>query len=157
MCVETGEMANSSGEIGASKQMEGRMDSRSGTTQSAVSLNKIGQIAVTVRDLARAKDFYWNVLGMRFLFDAGNMCFFQCGEIRFTIGLAEEQIPLGGTILYFKVEDIHKTHESLKAQNVEFVQAPHLVARMPDHDLWLAFLKDPDGNTLGLMSEIQRA
>jgi methylmalonyl-CoA/ethylmalonyl-CoA epimerase len=122
-----------------------------------VRLDKIGQIAITVRDLARAKNFYQNVLGMQFLFDAGNMCFFQCGEIRFTIGLAEEPVPLGGTILYFKVGEIHKTHDSLQAQDVEFVQPPHLVARMPDHELWIAFLKDTEGNTLALMSEIPRA
>ena len=132
------------------------METRISTTQTAVCLNKIGQIAITVRDLARARDFYQNILGMQVLFDAGNMCFFQCGEIRFAIGLAEKPLPLGGTILYFKVEDIHGTHESLKAQDVEFVQPPHLVARMPDHELWLAFLKDPEGNTLALMSEIPR-
>jgi methylmalonyl-CoA/ethylmalonyl-CoA epimerase len=137
--------------------MEGRMESQTVTNQTAVRLNKIGQIAITVRNLPRAKDFYQNVLGMQFLFDAGNMCFFQCGEIRFAIGLAEEPVPPGGTILYFKVAEIHKTHDSLKAQDVEFVRPPHLVARMPDHELWIAFLKDPDGNTLALMSEIPRA
>jgi methylmalonyl-CoA/ethylmalonyl-CoA epimerase len=36
-----------------------------------------------------------------------------------------------------------------------FVQPPHLVAKMPDHELWMAFLKDPDGNTLALMSEVR--
>jgi len=132
------------------------MGSSLGTTQTTVRLNKIGQIAITVRDLARAKNFYQIVLGMQFLFDAGTMCFFQCGEIRFAIGLAEEAVPLGGTILYFRVEDIHRTHEALKAQGVEFVQPPHLVARMPDHELWIAFLKDTEGNTLALMCEIPR-
>ena len=42
----------------------------------------------------------------------------------------------------------------LKAQGVEFVQDAHLVAKMPDHDLWMAFVKDPSGNVLGLMSEV---
>jgi hypothetical protein len=28
---------------------------------------------------------------------------------------------------------------------------------MKSHDLWLAFIKDPSGNTLGLMSEVARA
>ncbi len=27
---------------------------------------------------------------------------------------------------------------------------------MPDHDLWMAFVKDPSGNVLGLMSEVVR-
>jgi len=120
---------------------------------SAVALDKIGQIAITVRDLARAKDFYKNTLGMKSLFDAGAMCFFQCGEIRFAIGASEQHTATSGTILYFKVADIHRTHALLKEQDVAFLQPPHLVARMPDHELWLAFLLDPDGNTLALMSE----
>jgi methylmalonyl-CoA/ethylmalonyl-CoA epimerase len=120
-----------------------------------VQLNDIGQIGLTVRDLARAKDFYQNTLGMRFLFDAGTMVFFQCGAIRLMIGLAEEAGPMGGTILYFKVEDIEAAHGVLKEKGVAFVQPPHLVARMPDHELWMAFVKDTEGNTLGLMSEVR--
>jgi methylmalonyl-CoA/ethylmalonyl-CoA epimerase len=59
--------------------------------------------------------------------------------------------------LYFRVQDIHQTHAVLKQQGVVFSQAPHLVAKMPDHDLWLAFLKDPDDNVLGMMSELPPA
>jgi methylmalonyl-CoA/ethylmalonyl-CoA epimerase len=122
-----------------------------------VHLNDIGQIALTVRDLGRAKNFYQNTLGMKFLFDAGTMAFFQCGAVRLMIGLSEESAPVGGTILYFKVSEIQKVHDALKEQSVEFIQPPHLVARMPDHDLWMAFLKDPEGNTIGLMSEVSKA
>jgi len=110
---------------------------------------------LTVRDLARAKDFYQKTLGMRFLFDAGTMAFFQCGAVRLMIGLSEEAVPIGGTILYFKVSDIQRVHAVLKGHGVAFTQPPHLVARMPDHELWIAFLKDPEGNTLGLMSEVR--
>jgi hypothetical protein len=31
---------------------------------------------------------------------------------------------------------------------------PHFVAKMPGHDLWMAFLRDPDRNLLGLMCEV---
>jgi methylmalonyl-CoA/ethylmalonyl-CoA epimerase len=120
-----------------------------------VQLNDIGQIALTVRDLARAKDFYQNTLGMSFLFDAGTMAFFQCGSIRLMIGSSEETVPIGGTILYFRVSDIQRVHGVLAGKGVDFIQPPHLVARMPDHELWMAFLKDPEGNTLGLMSEVR--
>lgn len=122
--------------------------------QPLVKLDQIGQIAITVRDLARAKAFYQDVLGMKFLFDVGTMCFFQCGAIRFALGASEAHTPNTGTILYFKIADIQETHARLKEQDVAFVQTPHMVARMPDHELWLAFLLDPDGNTLGLMSEV---
>jgi methylmalonyl-CoA/ethylmalonyl-CoA epimerase len=124
-------------------------------SENSVQLNDIGQIALTVRDLGRAKDFYQNTLGMRFLFDAGTMAFFQCGAVRLMIGLSEEAVPVGGTILYFKVSDIQKVHATLIEEGVVFLQPPHLVARMPDHELWMAFLKDPEGNTLGLMSEVR--
>jgi methylmalonyl-CoA/ethylmalonyl-CoA epimerase len=124
-------------------------------SENSVQLNDIGQIALTVRDLGRAKDFYQNTLGMRFLFDAGTMAFFQCGAVRLMIGLSEEAVPVGGTILYFEVSDIQKVHATLIEEGVVFLQPPHLVARMPDHELWIAFLKDPEGNTLGLMSEVR--
>jgi methylmalonyl-CoA/ethylmalonyl-CoA epimerase len=127
------------------------------TVQSSVHFDKIGQIAITVRELARSKVFYQDTLGMKFLFEAGALCFFQCGEIRFMIGVSEQPVSLGGTILYFKVEDIHRTHALLMERGVVFHQAPHLVAKMPDHDLWIAFLKDPDENVIGMMSEIPRA
>ena len=124
------------------------------TTATEVHLDDIGQIALTVSDLARSKDFYQNVLGMQFLFDAGPMSFFQCGKIRFAIGTSPDQSGPGGTILYFRVADIQQTHDLLAARGVEFTQKPHLVAKMPDHDLWLAFLRDPDGHAIGLMCEM---
>jgi methylmalonyl-CoA/ethylmalonyl-CoA epimerase len=123
----------------------------------AVLLDGIGQIAITVSDLAQSKDFYQNMLGMQFLFDAGPMSFFQCGKIRFAIGTSPNPPGPDGTILYFRVADIQQTHDLLAARGVEFIQKPHLVAKMPDHDLWLAFLRDPDGHTIGLMCDMPRA
>ena len=58
-------------------------------------------------------------------------------------------------MLYFKVADIQAEARSLTSRNVKFEQAPHLVARMPDHELWMAFFRDPDGNLLALMSEVR--
>jgi methylmalonyl-CoA/ethylmalonyl-CoA epimerase len=123
----------------------------------AVHLNEIAQVALTVQNLAEAKEFYQNVLGMHFLFDAGTMSFFQCGTVRLMIGTSDKPSGAGGTILYFRIPDIEYTHAALKRQGVKFVQEPHLVARMKSHDLWMAFIKDPAGNTLGLMSEVARA
>jgi methylmalonyl-CoA/ethylmalonyl-CoA epimerase len=133
------------------------MEAAMSGSEYSVQLNDIGQISLTVRDLKRAKDFYQNTLGMRFLFDTGTMAFFQCGAIRLMIGLAKEAAAIGGTIVYFNVQDIQTVHGVLEGQSVEFIQSPHLVARLPSHDLWMAFLKDTEGNTLGLMSEVGRA
>ena len=120
-------------------------------------LDRIGQIAITVSGLERAKNFYGNTLGMRPLFDAGTMSFFQCGEIRLMIAASEKPVQPGGTILYFRVPEIHAAHAALEARGVSFIQKPHLVAKMPDHDLWMAFVSDPDGNPIGLMCEAPRA
>jgi catechol 2,3-dioxygenase-like lactoylglutathione lyase family enzyme len=119
-------------------------------------LEKIGQIAITVDDTARAKDFYQNTLCMKLLFEAGHLAFFQCGDVRLMLTTPDKPGPRGGTILYFKVDDIHATFAALKERGVHFIDEPHLIAKMPDHDLWMVFLKDPFENTLGIMCEMRR-
>jgi methylmalonyl-CoA/ethylmalonyl-CoA epimerase len=130
------------------------MSYQSLTPDSVVHFEKIGQIAVTVTDLARARDFYLNTLGMRFLFETGPLVFFQCGDIRLMLSNTEAVGPRGGTVLYFKVEDIHAVYEALKARGANLVDTPHRIAKMPDHDLWMVFLKDPDENLIGVMCEV---
>ena len=126
--------------------------------QQPVHLSEIGQIALTVSDLARAKAFYKDILGMSLLYDAGTMVFFQCGATRLMIGLPEAGAPevpenRSGTILYFKVPDIQATVETLRSASVVFTQEPHSVAKTPTYELWMAFFKDPDENQLALMNE----
>ena len=58
-----------------------------------------------------------------------------------------------GSVLYFTVDDINKMHESLVARGVAFRKAPHLIAKLPDREVWMAFFDDTEGNTLALMSE----
>jgi methylmalonyl-CoA/ethylmalonyl-CoA epimerase len=124
----------------------------------AVHLDQIAQVALTVTNLAEAKAFYQDVLGMQFLFEAGTMVFFQCGPVRLLIGMPEPDKPFspGSTVVYFRIAEIEPACAALKSQGVAFIQEPHLVARMKSHDLWLAFLKDPAGNPIGLMSEVAR-
>jgi methylmalonyl-CoA/ethylmalonyl-CoA epimerase len=120
-------------------------------TAPAFHLDTIGQIALNV---ARSKEFYRNTLGMNLLFDAGQMAFFQCGSVRLMLGAPEPgQAPPtlpATTVVYFTVHDIQAARTALLAQDVEFSHPPHLVAKMPNHELWMAFQKDPDGNTLAL-------
>jgi catechol 2,3-dioxygenase-like lactoylglutathione lyase family enzyme len=120
-------------------------------------LAQIGQIAVPVRDLDTAVAFYRDVLGMRFLFQAPpGLAFFDCGGVRLLLdGPAAAHAGQGSTI-YYKVPDITEAAEVLTDRGVRFEQAPHLIARLPDHDLWMAFFRDPDGNLLALMSEVGR-
>ena len=118
-------------------------------------LSAIQQVSMNVRDLARARAFYGDTLGIRHLFDAPPaMSFFDCGSVRLLLGEPEkpgEAHP--GSILYFSVADIQAAHADLAARGVAFRQTPHLAARMPDHELWLAFFDDSEGNTLALISE----
>jgi len=133
------------------------MASAASAQTSEIHLDSIGQIALTVNDLAESRDFYRHILGMKWLFDAGQMAFFQCGSVRLMIGVAETPVKPEGTILYFNVADILGTSSILKDKGVVFLQEPHLVARMQACDLWMAFIQDPTGNTLALMSEVQSA
>jgi methylmalonyl-CoA/ethylmalonyl-CoA epimerase len=125
--------------------------------QGGVHLQDVSQIAFTVQNLAEAKIFYRDVLELKFLFEAGTMAFFQCGSVRLMIGEAEKPAVSEGTIVYFRVANLEATAHLLESRGAGFVQQPHLVARMKSHDLWMAFLKDPAGNTLGLTSEVVRA
>lgn len=120
-------------------------------------LNQIGQIAINARDIERATAFYRDVLGMRLLFQVPpKMAFFDCGGIRLMLSLPEgEGYDHPGSILYYKVDDIQAAYESIRGKGAELLGEPHLVAKMPDHELWMAFLKDSEGNTLALMSEVR--
>ncbi len=120
-------------------------------------LDQIGQIAVPVRNLDRAVSFYRDVLGMTFLFQAPpQLAFFDCGGVRLMLDVPEDAAFQGhSSVLYYKVPDIQQTHQELMGKGVVFVQDPHLIAKMPDHDLWMAFFQDPEGNLLGLMCEVR--
>lgn len=58
------------------------------------------------------------------------------------------------SIVYYRVNDIQKEYELLLSRGVTFEDEPHIVAKMDEYNLWMCFLKDSEGNTLGLMSEV---
>lgn len=119
-------------------------------------ITSIGQIAINVKDPGRATAFYRDVLGLKFLFNAGTLHFFDCGGIRLMLTMPEKpEFDHPGSILYFKVGDLPATHERMKAAGAKFEDEPHLIARMPDHELWMCFFRDTEGNLLGLMSEVR--
>lgn len=128
------------------------------TSGTSVALNRIGQISVIVHDLDRAIAFYRDALGMRFLFQAPpRLAFFDCGGVRLMLDIPESpEFDHPGSVLYFTIDDIRNGFATLKARGVAFVDTPHLVAPMKDHDLWMVFFRDPDQNLLALMSEVKR-
>ena len=115
----------------------------------------IGQIAVVVSDVARALGFYRDTLGLPFLFEAGpELAFVQAGDVRIMLTTPQGHGEVGkNSILFFKVTDVERVHADIVARGATPNRAPQLTARMPDHELWIGFVEDPDGNLVGLMEE----
>ena len=121
-----------------------------------VALSQIGQIAVPIRDLERAIRFYRESLGMRFLFQAPpGLAFFDCNGVRQMLDGPAQALAGQSSVIYFRVPDIVLAHAGLAARGVPFEGPPHLIAKLPDHELWMAFFRDPDGNLLALMAEVR--
>ena len=120
-------------------------------------IRQIAQISMTARDVARAVSFYRDTLGLTLLFEAPpQMAFFDCGGIRLMVSVPTDvEFDHPGSILYFRVDDIQSVYATYRERGVTFRGEPHLVARMPDHELWMAFFQDSEGNTLALMSEVR--
>jgi methylmalonyl-CoA/ethylmalonyl-CoA epimerase len=120
---------------------------------SALREARIGQIAIVCKDVGRATTFYRDALGLRFLFAAGpNLSFFDAGGTRLMLSPAEGDAN-GTSVLYFFVPDIDGAKRGLVEKGVRFVDEPHMIARMPDHELWLAEFRDSENNVLALMEE----
>ena len=125
------------------------------TRLSTTRLSTIGQIAMPVKDLPRAIEFYRDRLGLQFLFQVPpGLAFFQCGSIRLLVEVPPQQeFQHPGSPLYFVVDDLDAAYADLRGRGVSFRGEPHLIAKMPDHELWMAFFDDEQGNTHALMHE----
>jgi len=122
---------------------------------STPTLSDIGQIAITVSDVAQAKAFYHGILGLKSLFDAGpNLSFLAAGSVRLMLTTSQGSgTPGKNSILYFKVGQVESAYATFVAAGAKAERAPQLTAKMPDHELWIGFVRDPDGNLVGLMEE----
>lgn len=118
-------------------------------------LGQLGQIAIAVSNTDASEAFYGGLLGLRKLYRYGDLCFFDCAGVRLMLSPPESGEPVepGQGALYFRVADLALTVADLRARGADIVAEPHLTAPMPDHDLWLAFCRDPDGHLVGLMME----
>jgi methylmalonyl-CoA/ethylmalonyl-CoA epimerase len=123
-----------------------------------IGITRLGQVSVNVHNLDRAVSFYRDTLGLSLLFTTGNLGFFDCGGVRLMLTPPEKpEFDHPGSVLYFSVPDIESAHRQLAAKDVRFLDKPHLIARLPNHDLWMAFFNDSEGNLLALMSEVPRS
>jgi len=125
---------------------------------SGIGISRLGQVAIPVKDVPRATAFYRDVLGLKFLFAAGQLAFFDCGGVRLMLDKPEKpEFDHPSSILYFNVPDIQAAHEKLIHSGAVIVEAPRVIAEMLDHDLWMCFFRDTEGNVMALMSEVPRA
>jgi methylmalonyl-CoA/ethylmalonyl-CoA epimerase len=121
------------------------------------SLNTIHQIAVYSSDLDRSIAFYRDQLGAQFIakFDPPGLAFFRFGNTRL---LLKKDAPRA--TLYFWVDDISKSFDSLRANGIQFDTEPRVIHRdkdglfgPPGKEEWMAFFHDPDSNTLAIASQ----
>ena len=83
-----------------------------------------------------------------------SLAFFDCDGVRLMLSAPEQpQFDDPSSVFYFTVPDLNAAYAALRERGVTFTDAPHLIAEMPDHELWMAFFTDSEGNTLALMSE----
>ena len=116
----------------------------------------LGQVSVPVRDVARATAFYRDAVGLPLLFEVSGMSFFDCGGVRLMLTVAEgEGLEPPGSVLYFRVQDIRAAHGEMVERGIRFEGEPHMIAAMSDHELWMAFFRDPEGNLMALMAEVR--
>ena len=128
-----------------------------GSEATEIGISRLGQVAINVQNVERAIAFYRDVLGLRFLFAAGQLAFFDCGGVRLMLDRPEKpEFDHPSSILYFSVSDIQAAHRKLVDSGATIVEAPRIIAPMPDHDLWMSFFHDTEGNVMALMSEVPR-
>jgi methylmalonyl-CoA/ethylmalonyl-CoA epimerase len=127
-------------------------------TASGIGITHLGQIAVNVKDVDRAAAFYQGKLGLKLLFKAPpGLAFFDCGGVRLMLSGAEKpEFDHPSSVLYFAVPDIQAAYGKMKEDGVQFEDEPHLIAKMPAHDLWIASFRDTEENLMALMSEVAR-
>jgi methylmalonyl-CoA/ethylmalonyl-CoA epimerase len=127
-------------------------------TATGIGITRLGQVAINAKDVERAAVFYEEKLGLKLLFKAPpGLAFFDCGGVRLMLDRAEKpEFDHLSSVLYFAVPDIQAAYAKLHESGVRFEDEPHLIAKMPTHDLWMTFFRDSEGNLLALMSEVAR-
>jgi predicted enzyme related to lactoylglutathione lyase len=125
-------------------------------TQHATALGRIGQVSLSIRDVARAERFYGETLGLPHVFTFGDLAFFDAGGTRLYLHRKDEAEWRPGSVLYFVVDDIAAAEERLAAAGVHFTGAPHRIFTHDDGtEEWMTFFEDGEGNTLALMAAVR--
>jgi catechol 2,3-dioxygenase-like lactoylglutathione lyase family enzyme len=120
-----------------------------------MAVGPLAQVHVSVSDVDRAVEFYRDVLGVPFLFRVPGqpMAFLQSGDVRLYLGTPASPEFKTKVALYFRVDDLDAEYARLVDAGVEFLGGPHVVHRDDTQELWMAFLRDPDGHHVALTQE----
>ncbi|MDP1528361.1 MAG: LuxR C-terminal-related transcriptional regulator [Rhodoferax sp.] len=132
---------------------DSKLSTRAPRMENPMTLGPIGQIARNVKDIAAARHWYGEVLGLQHLYSFGNLAFFDCGGVR--LFLSQGEGTGSDSILYFRVDDIRSAHAALTTRGITFTDAPHLIHRHDDGtEEWMAFFRDNEDRPLGIMSQV---
>ena len=116
---------------------------------------RLAQVAVRATDLDRAERFYERLLGSPATarFDPPGLLFFDLEGTRL---LLDAKAP--ASLVYLEVPDVREAVETVRGE-LDIESEPHVIFRHEDDTLgpaggeeWQAFLRDPDGNAVGLVS-----
>jgi predicted enzyme related to lactoylglutathione lyase len=116
-------------------------------------LKGVGQILVPVGDVDRAAEFYEQVLGLPLSMRFPGIAFFDAAGVRLYVANVPEPDFQGRATIYFWVEDVSASLELMEARGATVRERPRIVYDDDAYDLWMAFVKDLDGNNIGMMRE----
>ena len=110
------------------------------------------QVSYAVSDVEAAIRFFRDQVGLTFLFSAGpDLAFFDIGGVRLFVERSEKSAGKN-SVLYLKVPNVEVAFAE-KQGVLDFHDTPHVVAKMPDHELWMVFFRDPDGGLVAFLEE----
>jgi methylmalonyl-CoA/ethylmalonyl-CoA epimerase len=116
------------------------------------------QVAQRATDLERAAAFYSQLLGAEptAVFDPPGLLFFDLDGVRL---LLERGAPT--SLVYLEVDDVRESVGVLQGRGVEVISSPQVIYSHGDDTLgpggtdeWMAFIRDSEGNTVGLVSRL---
>ena len=82
------------------------------------------------------------------------LAFFANGNTRLMLSAPETgDFKPSSSILYYRVESVDAATATLRERGVNITNDPRMIAKMPDHELRMAFFEDLDDNPLAIMEE----
>ena len=120
----------------------------------ASELTGVMQLAIPARDIERATAFYRDKLALQLLMNGPNMAFLDCGGIRIYLDANPGTVEAGkNSMIYFRTGNVEQAHAAFRQRGVAIHQSPHIIATLPDRDVWLMWIRDSEENLLGVMEE----